>query len=405
MESINSTTKSDPEPTQSQVNFGNTEIAFSYKKDFELKKMAFLFRMFNSPILVKLGSFFTLWAVKLRIPGAEWIIKQTIFDQFVGGDSLLHCQPVIDKLYSYHTLTVLDYGAEGKTKEDDLDEVMEEYINAVEMAASNNSVPVISIKVTGLGPNALLEKMDAGEELDDHEVAQYDRMFNRVDKICEKAHELEIGVFIDAEETWMQKTIDKIALELMSYYNKKTVIVYNTYQMYLKDKFEQLKRDHQHALANEFMLGAKLVRGAYMQKEGNRAEELGYPSPIQPSKDATDQQYNTSLVYCLDNYTTICFCNASHNLDSNLLQAKLISERGLDKSHRHLNFCQLYGMSDYITFNLASAGYNVAKYTPYGPVKEVIPYLIRRAQENTSVTGEASRELANVLKELKRRRL
>jgi proline dehydrogenase len=266
-------------------------------------------------------------------------------------------------------------------------------------------VPIISIKITGLVDNEILEKLNRGAKLTPGEEREYEQLKERFETLCEKAYELGVGVFIDAEESWIQKPIDKLALEMMLQYNIDKCIVFNTYQLYRHDKLQQLKDDHSWALSEGIILGAKLVRGAYMEKERERAEEKEYPSPIQATKEATDEDFDKAIKYCIDNYETISSCCASHNLKSNLYQAKLIHEKGLDKSHVHLNFSQLYGMSDYITFNLAEAGYNVAKYVPYGPVKEVIPYLLRRARENTSITGEMSRELSLIDKEIKRREL
>jgi proline dehydrogenase len=397
--------KNDKIDTKSKLDLENTKIAFSYKSNSELIKTAYLFKLMNNPTLVKATTGLAMLGLKLKIPFTNFGIKNTIFPQFVGGETLLDCQKTIDLLNNYDTLTILDYGAEGKTKESDFDAVMLENFKAIEMAASNNSVPVISIKVTGLASNEILEKINAGQKLTSAEEKAFEKSKERVDNICSKAEELGVGVFIDAEESWIQKPIDDIAIEMMKLYNKKKVIVYNTYQMYLQNKLDQLKSEHQIALENNFFLGAKMVRGAYMDKERSRAEEKGYPSPVQPDKAATDNQFDEGVVYCVDNYETIGFCSATHNIKSNLLQAQLVDERALDKTHSHINFCQLYGMSDYITFNLADAGYNVAKYVPYGPVKEVIPYLIRRAEENSSVTGEMSRELNFIDQEIKRRKI
>lgn len=405
MESVKSMKKGEDDPLPRSLDFGNTKIAFSYKSNAELKKTEWLFKLMNNTNLVKIGSGLAMIALKVRLPLTQFFIKKTIFNQFVGGENLLDCQKTIDLLDEYNTLTILDYGAEGKSREEDFDKVMQENFKAIEMAASNSSVPVISIKVTGLASNEILEKLHKGEELTEFETEAYKRVTERVDKICGKGHTLGVGIFIDAEETWIQKPIDDLAVKMMRQYNKSRVIVYNTYQMYLQGKFDQLKADHALALDDSFFLGAKLVRGAYMDKERKRAAEMGYSSPIQPDKRATDKQYDEALVYCLDHYESIGFCSSTHNAESNLLQARLIEERGLDRSHPNINFCQLYGMSDYITFNLVNAGYNVAKYVPYGPVKEVIPYLIRRAEENSSVTGEMSRELKLISEEVKRRKI
>lgn len=390
---------------ESNLDFSNTEIAFSNKSNKELKKMARLFQLMNKVQLVNVFSSIGLFAVKYNLPFAKWAVKQTIFEQFVGGENLLDCQPAIEKLYKYNTQTVLDYGAEGKSTEEELDHTMSEMIKAIEFAASNASVPCVSTKITGLVDNIILEKLQEKSELTSGEQRNYEQLKTRINNICSRAHELGVAVFIDAEESWIQDAIDDIANEMMELYNKDKVTVYNTFQMYRVDKLQYLKDCHAIAKEKGYMLGAKLVRGAYMEKERTRAKSNNYPSPINPNKEATDDCYNKGIVYCLDHYEEIGFCNASHNQHSNRMLAELIEQRGLLKSHAHINFCQLYGMSDFITFNLAENGFNVAKYMPYGPVGEVFPYLVRRAQENTTVTGDVSRELGFIQKEIKRREI
>lgn len=385
--------------------FSNTEIAFSTKSNAELKKMERLFRLMNNATLVKLGTHLGLFAVKYRIPFSDYFIRETIFEQFCGGENLWDCQKTIDKLHKFQTLSVLDFGAEAKNTEEEFDAVMSENMRAIEMAASNNSVPVISTKLTGLVDNAVLEALQNKEILNPAQKSKYDSFFKRVDAICSKAYEHGVGVFIDAEESWMQDPIDALAMEMMDKYNKERVIVYNTYQLYRKDKLADLKRDFEVATSKQFKLGAKLVRGAYMEKERKRAKEMGYECMIQETKENTDRDYNLALEFCVDHYQEISVCCASHNQESNLLLARLIQQKKLDKSHPHLNFCQLMGMSDCITFNLAKAGFNVAKYVVYGPVKEVLAYLVRRAEENTSITGEMGRELSLIDTEIKRRGL
>ena len=385
------------------IDFTNTEIAFSTKSDAELKKMGRLFSLMNKNALVNVGSKLGLIAFKLRLPFVDYIVRNTIFKQFCGGENLMDCQGAIDTLYKHNALTILDYGAEGKSEEADLDNVMEETIRAIEFAASNVSVPVISTKITGLVDNDLLIKIQNKEELSSGEQRDYDKMQSRIDRICRRAYELKVGVFVDAEESWLQDPIDDLVLDMMRKYNQERVIIYNTYQLYRHDKLAHLKRDHAQATKGGFLFGAKLVRGAYMEKERARAAEMDYPSPIQPDKASTDRDFDLGVEYCVMNYETIASCCASHNVSSNKKQADLINKLGLDKEHPHFNFCQLYGMSDYITFNIGKAGYNVAKYVPYGPIRDVVPYLIRRAQENTSVTGEMSRELSLIKSEVKRR--
>jgi len=399
-------TQTTPEPQRhSDVDFSNTEIAFSNKSNKELKKMSRLFTLMGKASLTKIGSVLGLWAFKLRLPFVQSIVKSTIFEQFCGGENLLDCQEAIDRLYKYDTLTVLDYGAEGKSSEEELNEVAEEFVKALELAASNNSVPVITIKISGLADNGLLQAVQADKKLTGAEQQAYDKLLERVDTVCSKASELGVGVFIDAEESWLQIAIDQIAIKMMDKYNRDAVAVYNTYQLYRHDKLAQLKQDHKTAVDGGYMLGAKLVRGAYMDKERERAKEMAYPSPIQPDKAATDRDFDLATAYCVEHYKTIASCCATHNIASSQKQIDLINRLGIERDHPHVNFCQLYGMSDYITFNIANAGYNVAKYVPYGPIREVVPYLIRRAQENTSVTGEMTRELTYISKELKRRGL
>jgi proline dehydrogenase len=344
-----------------------------------------------------------LWAVKYNLPFSKYAVRKTIFAQFVGGESLLDCQKAIDQLYKFDALTILDYGAEGKSSEEELEAVMKETIKAVELAAANNSVPSISTKLTGLVDNAILEKMNDGAVLTASESDQKDKLYSRINAICSRAEELKVGVLIDAEESWMQIAIDEVVDEMMLRYNKEKVIIYNTYQLYRHDKLAQLKADHKKALESGYVLGAKFVRGAYMDKERQRASDNSYESPIHNDKAAVDKDYNEAIHYCVENYETLGSICATHNIESNLLQARLLRENNIPLNHPHINFCQLYGMSDYITFNLADGGYNVAKYVPYGAIKEVVPYLIRRAKENSSVTGEMGRELKFITQEKKRR--
>ncbi len=387
-----------------KIDFDNTEIAFSYKSDKELKRTHQLFSIMNSGWLVELGSLLTPLVLKLRLPLVKPLIKATIFKQFVGGENLLDTQNVISLLRRYNTLTILDYGAEAKSEESELDAVVEEFISAIEMAASNESVPIISTKITGLADNDLLIKMQSDKELTATEQSDKEKLLVRLDKICKRAYELGVGVMIDAEESWMQITIDALVDDMMEKYNKDKVIVYNTFQLYRKDKYDFLVQSHQRAQQRNYLLGAKLVRGAYMDKERNEAGHYGLPVVINETKTLTDREYNKALEYCTDNYLDISVVCASHNTESTRLFAQMIIDRGIAKNHPHLNFSQLYGMSDNLTFNLAKAGFNVAKYVPYGPLTDVVPYLIRRAQENKAVASDMSRELSYISKEIKRRR-
>ena len=391
--------------TKLNLDFSNTKIAFSHKSDKQLKKMSRLFKLMKKSALVNMGSKLGLVAVKLRLPFAKGIIRSTIFEQFVGGENLLDCQAAIDQLYKFDVLTVLDYGAEGKSKEEDLDATAQEFIRAVEFAAANESVPCVVAKITGLVDNVILEKINSNIVLNEGEKEQHEKLKDRLNMICARADELKVAVFIDAEESWIQDAIDQITEEMMATYNKEYVVIYNTFQLYRTDKLQYLKESHERALKGDYILGAKLVRGAYMNKERARAEEMNYPSPINPNKEATDTMYDAAVKYCVENYKTIASCNASHNEKSIRLQAEMIFEKGIERNHRHLNFCQLYGMSDHFSFNLAEQGFNVAKYVPYGTIDDVVPYLIRRAQENSSVSGEMGRELTMIQHEVKRRGL
>lgn len=395
----------DTQPTMSLPDFSDTEIAFAHLPDSDLRRTAWLFRMMNNAWLVKTGSAVTLWLNEAGIPILNPIIRQTIFRQFCGGTTLDNSTRKIEHLWNQHVFTVLDFGLEGKEHEADFDATLAENMRALGYAGAHAGVPVISSKVTGLASNDLLEKWQSGTALTGDEQAAFSRIEQRLDTLCQTAARTGISVYIDAEETWLQDTIDHLVKSLMERYNRERVVVYHTYQLYRKDKLASLKADHEEARAKGYLLGAKTVRGAYMEKERARAKEMGYPSPIQPDRASTDRDYNEAIRYAVAHHEEIALCNASHNAESNMLQTRLMEAAGLPKDHPHLHFCQLYGMSDYITFNLAKAGYNVGKYLPYGPVREVVPYLLRRAQENTSVTGEMSRELGRIVAEMKRRGL
>lgn len=386
-----------------KINFSNTEIAFKNKSDQELKKAYQLFKMMNKSWFVNLGSKLGTLAVKWNLPFSKVIVKNTIFEQFCGGTTLLNSQPTIDKLAQYNVVSLLDYGAEGKTTEEAYNRTMNENIKALEFASTNASIPVVTTKITGLARFELLEKISAGEPLSVEEEQEYSIVLKRIDAICASASQNNTSIFIDAEETWIQDAIDSITNLMMSRYNKEKVSVFNTFQMYRPDRLAFLKKSYEEANKQGYLLGAKLVRGAYMEKERARAAEMGYDSPINPTKQATDEQFNQGVRFCVDHYETIALCNATHNLESSALLASLIQDKNLPKDHPHLNFCQLYGMSDNLTFNLAAEGFNVGKYVVYGQVEEVVPYLVRRAQENSSVTGDMSRELELYSEEIKRR--
>lgn len=385
------------------LSFDNTEVAFSSKNDKDLKRAFLLFRMVEDPALVKLGKYMTPLAFQLKLP-IKPIIKATIFRQFCGGENIEECKNAIDELSKFNIGTILDYSVEGKHEERDLDATADEIIQTALVASGNKAVPFCVFKVTGVARFELLEKVSANEELTNQEKEEYQRVSNRVLKICKAAFEASTPIFIDAEESWIQPAIDNLTHAMMAMFNKEKAIVYNTFQIYRHDRLAFLKVSHQNAKSNGYHYGVKLVRGAYMEKERNRAEEMNYESPIQPNKAATDRDYNLALEYCVENISNMALCAGSHNENSALVLVDLMSKNNLANNDNRIFFAQLLGMSDHISYNLSNAGYNVAKYVPYGPVNEVLPYLIRRAEENTSVKGQTGRELSLIMKELKRRR-
>lgn len=388
-----------------KLDLENTEIAFARKTDEALKKAAWLFGLMNQHWLVGIGSKLGMAAIKMRLPFVEQIVKNTIYEQFCGGTTLLNSLPTIEDLAAQNCKTILDYGAEAKETEEEYNHTMNETMRAIEFAEQSAPVSVVSTKVTGMANFDLLESVQEGEPFTKESREEYKNVLKRIDAICHAAERKGVSVFFDAEETWIQDPIDHFVNIMMRRYNRERAVVYNTFQMYRKDRLQFLISSFNEAKRGGYILGAKLVRGAYMEKERNRAKRMGYESPIHPNKQATDDAYNTGLRFCVDNYERIACCNASHNLHSNRLLADLLISQGIALDHPHFQFCQLYGMSDNITFNLAAAGFNVAKYVPYGPVREVVPYLIRRAEENTSVTGDMGREQQLVQQEMKRRGL
>lgn len=386
------------------IDFFDTAIAFSSKTDAELKKAARLFKLMSNAGLVRLGAKLSLLALKWKMP-VESIIKSTVFEQFCGGTTLLESQTAIDRLAKYGVQSILDYGAEAKNTEEDFNKTLRAALRAIQFASKNVHIPFISVKITGLTRFELLEKIQSKATLTNAENVEYETALKRLDSICHHAHENQTGVFIDAEESWIQDTIDYFTGIMMQRYNKEQAVVYNTFQLYRHNRLQFLKNAFKLAQKNDYILGAKLVRGAYMEKERARAKEKGYPSPIQKNKKATDKAYDLAVRFCVKHYQTIASCTATHNLESCKQQVGLIERFNLPRNHPHFLFCQLLGMSDNLTFNLAKAGYNAAKYMVYGPVQDVIPFLIRRAQENTAVTGDVSRELKLIQHEMKRRGL
>ena len=391
------------------ISLENTQNAFAYKTTADLKKARFLFSAIQHPLIASIATKLTPILMKSGFP-INGILRSTVFNQFVGGETLEESARVCKQLGAYKVQVILDYGVEAKEGEDNFDNVTEQIISAIEFAATQPNIPFVSVKITGIASMFLLEKLNEAPRLrsgihdSESEDASWVSVRERMYAICEMASEKGIGVLIDAEETWIQDPIDRLAIELMTVYNKNKVVVYNTYQLYRNDRLSFLQLSHKLAIEGKFILGAKLVRGAYMEKERERAEKNGYPSPIHNTKADTDKDYDDAAAYCLNNSATISLILASHNEQSNLLIAKEMENKGLAANHEHVHFSQLYGMSDHITFNMSTAGYNVSKYLPFGPLQDVIPYLMRRAEENTSVNGQTSRELTLIRTELARRK-
>jgi len=383
--------------------FSNTEIAFKSKSKGQLKKAYWLFKLVGNPTFTKLGKFFTNLAIKLRLP-LGWIIKPTIFQQFCGGESIAECAKATKILDEQSVGTILDYSVEGKTSEEDFEATMAEIKRTVQAAADNEHIPFCVFKITGLAKFSVLKAANGLSKEDAEKSEEYLKVKHRVEEICSMAHETGTPVFIDAEESWIQDTIDMLAEEMMAIFNQKKAVVYNTVQLYRHDRLDYLKELHVKAKKEEFICAVKLVRGAYMEKERDRAEEKGYPSPIQPSKTATNKDFNSALEYCVANISNIAFCAGTHNEESSLHLVELLKKYQVQADDEHAYFAQLFGMSDHISFNLSNAGHRVAKYVPYGPIKEVLPYLIRRAEENTSMNGQTGRELKLIKAEMKRRK-
>lgn len=390
--------------TKKSLNFDDTEIAFRNKSNAELNAAYWLFKLISSNFLTKVGPPVANLLLSIGLP-VKGLIKATIFKQFCGGETIAECEHTIEQLALAGVGTILDYSVEGEDEETVFDFTCEEILRTIDRAAGDQRIPITVFKITGIGRFELLEKLDAKKQLSSLEAAEFKRVEARCERICRMAFERNVPIMIDAEETWIQHTIDELALDMMRMFNKERIIVYNTYQMYRHDKLADMKADHLIAKASGFILGVKMVRGAYMEKERKRAAELGYPSPIQPDKAASDRDFNASLIYCLDHIDEIAVVCGTHNEESCRLLAELLDQYQIAHNHPHVYFAQLLGMSDNLSFNLSDAGYNVAKYVPYGPIKAVMPYLFRRAQENTSIAGQTSRELGLIIKEKQRRKL
>lgn len=390
--------------TDFKLDFQDTATAFADKSDAELKEKYRIFRLLNSPMLNALGTRSAKFALSIGLP-VEGLIKNTVFEQFCGGETIEECEPTVQKLAAAGIGSILDYSIEGKSTEEDFDRTKDEIIRTITRAKDDPNIPFAVFKVTGIAPLGTLERLSGKKKLDAKSQTKCEHFHARVNEICEYAYSIGQPVFIDAEESWIQDAIDRLATAMMEKYNLEGPIVYNTIQLYRTDRLQFLKELRPQAKSDGYILGVKLVRGAYMEKERERAAEKGYPSPIQPDKQATDRDYDAAIDYCLDHIEDVAVVAGTHNEKSTQHLAGKMHDRGLPVDHKHIYYSQLYGMGDNLSYVLAKNGYNVSKYVPYGPVKDTIPYLVRRAEENSSTAGQISRELDLISRELSRRKV
>ncbi len=383
--------------------FNNTQTAFALKSDTELERAYFLFKLIANEPLVRIGTAVTNFALKAHLP-VEGLIRASVFDHFCGGVNEEDCLTVVDKMYTKGVSSVLDYSVEGKEEEEQFDVALNMTLKTIEFAKERKAIPFAVFKPTGLGRLDLYEKVGAHQSLTTDEQQEWNRVVARFDSVCKEAHKNNVALLIDAEESWMQDAADELVTEMMRKYNKEKAIVFNTLQMYRWDRLHYLKTLHEQAKLEGFYIGMKLVRGAYMEKENVRAEEKGYPTPICISKEATDKNYDEAVNYMMEHLDNMSIFMGTHNEESTYKLLEMMQEKSISKNNNQIWFGQLYGMSDNISYNLAAYGYNVTKYLPFGPVRDVMPYLIRRAEENTSVAGQTSRELNLIKTERKRRK-
>ena len=386
-----------------KIDFEDTRTAFSIKSDRDLRRAYILFKLISYPILVKIGNPVIHVLSVLRIP-IGWIVKPTAFKHFVGGSTLEECQPAVEKIKTANVYSILDYSVEGKETEKAVNAALAETLRAIKNAGINPDIPFAVFKPTAFGSHKALEVLSGNTTPDETIIEEGEKFRKRIDTLCKTAFENDIPIMIDAEETYIQHFIDKVVIEMMQKYNKKRSIVFNTYQMYRHDRIGILEADIKKAREEKFFLGAKFVRGAYMERERERAAKMGYEDPIQPDRKSTDRDYNLALKISMDNLDVVSILNGTHNEQSSMYLTELMIEQGVDPADKRIWFSQLYGMSEHISFNLSAAGFNVAKYVPYGPVRFVLPYLMRRVEENTSVKGQTGRELALIKKERQRRK-
>jgi proline dehydrogenase len=387
---------------QPKIDFSNTQIAFQNKSNNELRNSYILFKSIGYNWLVQTGPKIIELAFSLGLP-IKGIIKKTVFHQFCGGENINDCENAIQIMHQYNVGTILDYSVEGEEREDVFEATAQEILQTIKKASGNPAIPFSVFKVTGIARFELLAKVNANSVLTEVEKEEFSRVKHRINRICEAAYKLQVRIFVDAEESWIQDAIDGLATEMMLLYNKEKAIIYNTIQFYRHDRLAFLNKSIADAAANNYFYGVKLVRGAYMEKEALRAQEKNYLNPIHVNKAASDTDYNAGLALCIEHINRVSICAGTHNEDSCRYLTSLMQNANIEPNDERVYFSQLFGMSDNLSYNLGNAGYRVAKYLPYGPVKAVLPYLFRRAQENTSVKGQAGRELSLVQTELRRR--
>ncbi len=386
-----------------KLSFDDTQIAFAHKSNTDLKKAYRLFQAFSYPFLVNKGPAMANMAMSIGLP-IKPLIKSTLFHQFCGGETIDESYVSAKQLYDNGIGAILDYSVEGDGNNDDFVHAFKELSRVIEAAATKPEYPFAVFKCSGLGKTSVFQKITENEVLNDKDKIDFDHFKERVRALCQLAFDKKVKLLIDAEETWFQIALDNVVYENMNEFNKSEAIVFNTVQLYRKGRIEEMTKQIAIAREKGYKMGYKLVRGAYMEKEAERAEEKGYENPIQNSKLDTDTDYDKAVTLCFENRDIVSVMAGTHNEESSYVLAELIEKEGLERSDDRFWFAQLYGMSDHISFNLAKAGFNVAKYLPYGPVKEVLPYLSRRAQENSSVKGQAGRELNLIMKEMNRRK-
>ncbi|MGC4129576.1 MAG: proline dehydrogenase family protein [Bergeyella sp.] len=384
--------------------FNDTKLAFADKSTRQLEKAKWMFRMIQYPWLTGTGIKALNFSIHNNFPFVTDIVKNTLFEQFCGGESREQSMEVVKKMFKHHIGSIFDYAIEGKEEEATFDHTFEEIKQNIKFAEGNPAIPFVVFKPTGFGRLNLYAEVQRGKELTSSEKEEWEKVCRRYEEVCRFAHEKNVILMVDAEETWIQSAVDNLVNSMMEKYNKEKPIVWNTVQMYRTGRLEYLQEDLKRATEKNYYLGYKFVRGAYMEKERERASQMGYPDPIQPNKQASDDNYNAAIDFVMNHLDRISAFFGTHNEKSTELVMDKMKAQNLANDSDKIHFGQLYGMSDNITYYLGDKKYNTCKYLPYGPVKDVVPYLTRRAEENTSVAGQTGRELSLIKKELERRK-